>query len=456
VLGGGGGAIYVFALGDPAGIFSGSGGDDGEGGHSSGGKGKKGKDGKGKDADDAKVAADEARKKEIASKIGEAKAFMKAEKWAQAERVLGEVLAMGGDTADAAELKVKASTEKATAEKYEEFVTSIDAEDWLGAYELAGEFPKDSYYFEKTASDRVKVARHVVLLDIDTCIRHIEAEEFGKATAECQAAADIDPASPTIAELKKIIAAKSTTVPDELRTKPKVTIGDEGASAAPPETAEPAPDTAAPVPDKGDKGDKGKPKVASGDKPASDGGGSAAARTLLLSASKNLSKGKYDAALKDADGAVKAAPKYAAAHMARARALEKLERKDEAIEAAKKAAELDPFSGSYMSELARFYYDANRLDDALSAAEMATDLKAGYEGYRVLGRVYKKKGMNAEAVDSFKKWLSLSPTKDKSSTRDMVEVIIKKSPPPKKTSGAKCLEVEDCPGMELCDAGVCG
>jgi tetratricopeptide (TPR) repeat protein len=462
---GGGAAVYVYVLGDPLGVFYGSR-DDGDSGGGGGGGGKKhGDKGKGDKAKDDAKAAEEARKKEVAAKLDEARAFMKSEKWAQAERVLGEIIAGGGDTGDAASLKVKAGSEKAVAEKYEDFITSIDGEDWLGAYEIIADIPKDSFYYEKTKDDREKVTRRVVLLNIDICIRHIEAEEFGKASAECQAAADIDPGSPTIVELKKLIAAKNPNVPDDLRTKPKVTIGEAAASTAEPATAapepEPPPGTAgASGPDKGgDKGPKGTGKPRTAGAAADDGGAggaAGAAKTFLAAAAKDMGKGKYDLALKDADAAVKASPKYGAAHMARARALDKLGRTDEALEAAHKATDIESGSGVYLSELAQMYYNANKLDDAIATAEKAVDLKGGYEGYRVLGRVYKKKGMTGEAVNAFKKWLTLSPSKDKVSTRDIVEVLIRKSPPPKKTSGAKCNFVEDCDGMELCDGGTCG
>jgi len=175
-----------------------------------------------------------------------------------------------------------------------------------------------------------------------------------------------------------------------------------------------------------------------------------------MAAKKSLASGKYEKALKEADAAVKAAPTSAAAHMVRSKALARTGDRDTAIKAAEKAVRLDSTSGVYLSQLAQLYYDAGRLDDAISTAKRAVDLRGGYEGYKVLGRVWKRKGNTSAAIDAFKKWLNVSPSRDKAGIREIVEVLIRKSPPPKKTSGMKCSYVEDCPGLELCDDGTCG
>jgi tetratricopeptide (TPR) repeat protein len=102
-------------------------------------------------------------------------------------------------------------------------------------------------------------------------------------------------------------------------------------------------------------------------------------------------------------------PKYASGHQWYSEFLLSLNRREEAIQEAKKAQELDPLSLQINSNLSLTYYMARQYDLAIDQAKRTLELDPNYaRGLYRLGKSLIMKGRYEEAVSTFQKALSVS------------------------------------------------
>jgi DNA-binding winged helix-turn-helix (wHTH) protein/TolB-like protein/Tfp pilus assembly protein PilF len=107
--------------------------------------------------------------------------------------------------------------------------------------------------------------------------------------------------------------------------------------------------------------------------------------------------------------AIKDKPSYGPAHQWYSSYLVAVERKDEAIAEAQRAAELDPLSFSTGIHLGWIYYMAGRYDEAIAHCQKLLAVDAGFfPVYRYLGLSYEQKGMYKEAIAAFERGIKLS------------------------------------------------
>jgi DNA-binding winged helix-turn-helix (wHTH) protein/TolB-like protein len=107
--------------------------------------------------------------------------------------------------------------------------------------------------------------------------------------------------------------------------------------------------------------------------------------------------------------AIKDKPSYGPAHQWYSSYLVAVERKDEAIAEAQRAAELDPLSFSTGIHLSWIYYMAGRYDEAIAHCQKLLAVDAGFfPVYRYLGLSYEQKGMYKEAIAAFERGIKLS------------------------------------------------
>ncbi|MFL6214521.1 MAG: tetratricopeptide repeat protein [Blastocatellia bacterium] len=107
--------------------------------------------------------------------------------------------------------------------------------------------------------------------------------------------------------------------------------------------------------------------------------------------------------------AIKDKPSYGPAHQWYSSYLVAVERKDEAIAEAQRAAELDPLSFSTGIHLGWIYYMAGRYDEAIAHCRKLLAVDAGFfPVYRYLGLSYEQKGMYKEAIAAFERGIKLS------------------------------------------------
>jgi len=139
----------------------------------------------------------------------------------------------------------------------------------------------------------------------------------------------------------------------------------------------------------------------------------------------------------------------------RARSFAKSKVYADAVAAMLEVVRLEPARPAHRLELAQMYSAQGDLEHAGEAAKKATEMAGGEEGYRVLASLAEKRRSIPDAVAAYKKWLVLSRSGDKESVRGKIEVLIRRSPPLRKVSHAPCKFVEDCPGLELCEDGLC-
>ncbi|MEN3330692.1 MAG: eukaryotic-like serine/threonine-protein kinase [Blastocatellia bacterium] len=107
--------------------------------------------------------------------------------------------------------------------------------------------------------------------------------------------------------------------------------------------------------------------------------------------------------------AIKDKPAYGPAHQWYSSYLVAVERTDEAIAEARRAAELDPLSFSTGIHLGWIYYMAGRYDEAITHCQKLLAVDAGFfPVYRYLGLSYEQKGMYKEAIAAFERGIKLS------------------------------------------------
>jgi len=105
---------------------------------------------------------------------------------------------------------------------------------------------------------------------------------------------------------------------------------------------------------------------------------------------------KYDEAVKLTDDLLRDNPNMADVWMVRARALDKLGRREEALEAAKQGLRISPTTTTFMAMVAQFALDLGKLDEAEQHARLA--LKGTpHEAHRLLAQVYMEKKDFAKA-----------------------------------------------------------
>ena len=99
--------------------------------------------------------------------------------------------------------------------------------------------------------------------------------------------------------------------------------------------------------------------------------------------------------------AIRLNPSYSLAHHVYAALLMTLGRRDEAVTEAQRALDVDPLSLPINNILGSMLADAGRVDEAIErykrTLELSPDFSLPHEG---LGYAYKRKGMNAEALDA--------------------------------------------------------
>jgi DNA-binding winged helix-turn-helix (wHTH) protein/TolB-like protein/predicted Zn-dependent protease len=107
--------------------------------------------------------------------------------------------------------------------------------------------------------------------------------------------------------------------------------------------------------------------------------------------------------------AIRHDPNYAPAHQWYSSYLASMERFDEAIEAAKRAQELEPLSLITDSHLGWILYLAGKHDEAIEQAKKLLELDANFfPARRYLGLAYEQKGMYSEAIAEFQQGVKLS------------------------------------------------
>lgn len=107
--------------------------------------------------------------------------------------------------------------------------------------------------------------------------------------------------------------------------------------------------------------------------------------------------------------AIKDKPAYGPAHQWYSSYLVAVGRIDEAIDEARRAAELDPLSFSTGIHLGWIYYMAGRYDEAIAHCQKLLAVDAGFfPVYRYLGLSYEQKGMYKEAIAAFERGIKLS------------------------------------------------
>jgi DNA-binding winged helix-turn-helix (wHTH) protein/TolB-like protein/Flp pilus assembly protein TadD len=107
--------------------------------------------------------------------------------------------------------------------------------------------------------------------------------------------------------------------------------------------------------------------------------------------------------------AIKDKPAYGPAHQWYSSYLVAVERTDEAIAEARRAAELDPLSFSTGIHLGWIYYMAGRYDEAIAHCQKLLAVDPGFfPVYRYLGLSYEQKGMYTEAIAAFERGIKLS------------------------------------------------
>jgi DNA-binding winged helix-turn-helix (wHTH) protein/TolB-like protein/Tfp pilus assembly protein PilF len=107
--------------------------------------------------------------------------------------------------------------------------------------------------------------------------------------------------------------------------------------------------------------------------------------------------------------AIKDKPAYGPAHQWYSSYLVAVERTDEAIAEARRAAELDPLSFSTGIHLGWIYYMAGRYDEAIVHCQKLLAVDAGFfPVYRYLGLSYEQKGQYKEAIAAFERGIKLS------------------------------------------------
>jgi superkiller protein 3 len=105
-------------------------------------------------------------------------------------------------------------------------------------------------------------------------------------------------------------------------------------------------------------------------------------------------------------------------------ALAKINDREGAIVALKKAVELDPKNGQIHLNLAVAYRRQKKIDDAIKEYETAVSLDPGLAGgYYDLGLLYSQDRRYDDALTAFKKYLASSEKLDPESRRDAEERI---------------------------------
>ncbi len=101
-------------------------------------------------------------------------------------------------------------------------------------------------------------------------------------------------------------------------------------------------------------------------------------------------------------------PNYATTHQWYAEFLTDMGRFDEAHVQLDRATQIDPVSPIIASAVEASFYDQRKYDDAIAAGRKCIELDANFAYcYVSLGFAYEQKGMNAEAVDSIAKAMTL-------------------------------------------------
>jgi TolB-like protein/DNA-binding winged helix-turn-helix (wHTH) protein len=123
---------------------------------------------------------------------------------------------------------------------------------------------------------------------------------------------------------------------------------------------------------------------------------------LAMAAAYLINQWNWDRSLQEIDRAIQLDPKYSEAYHFRAKMLAALNRHHEAIEAQKKATELDPFARpfalAYTYQLAR-QYDAVLIDSLQREASEPGDVGVHW----ILSELYRCKGMKTEYVQELEK-----------------------------------------------------
>jgi TolB-like protein/tetratricopeptide (TPR) repeat protein len=102
-------------------------------------------------------------------------------------------------------------------------------------------------------------------------------------------------------------------------------------------------------------------------------------------------------------------PCFARAHRSRARFLSSQGRTDEALEATRRAIELDPTSALMMQGAAQRFYEARQYERAAGMARIAIRLDPLYPfSYATLGFILLEQGGSREAIEQFRKMISIS------------------------------------------------
>ena len=99
--------------------------------------------------------------------------------------------------------------------------------------------------------------------------------------------------------------------------------------------------------------------------------------------------------------AIRLNPSYSVAHHVYAMLLMTLGRRDESVTEAQRALDVDPLSLPINSILGSMLGGAGRLDEAIERYKRTLELSPDFSmARRDLGGAYKRKGMNAEALDA--------------------------------------------------------
>jgi tetratricopeptide (TPR) repeat protein len=128
---------------------------------------------------------------------------------------------------------------------------------------------------------------------------------------------------------------------------------------------------------------------------------------LSLGGSIFVHRWDWDRSQQEVTRAIQLDPKFAQAHHFRAMILAVLNRDQEAIEAQKKATELDPFARPWA--LPRAYVWARQYDAALAATlEQIETTPRDAEFHELLAWIYRCKGLHSQAIQEWETQLSLS------------------------------------------------
>jgi eukaryotic-like serine/threonine-protein kinase len=118
----------------------------------------------------------------------------------------------------------------------------------------------------------------------------------------------------------------------------------------------------------------------------------------------------FTGAIHEFQRAIKLNPNYATAHHWYGTTPSAMGQREDAMRELKRAQEIDPLSPIINAEVGRLLYYERRNDEAIAHLRKLTDeMEPNFEpALWYLGAAYEQKGMFAEAIQEFEKWLALS------------------------------------------------